>query len=84
MYVPRHFGEQRVEVLHQLIRERPLGTWVTLSGAGLNADHLPFEVDTEPAPFGTLRGHVARGNPAAPSVPTPRFARCFSSPWNTR
>jgi transcriptional regulator len=64
MYVPIHFNEPRVDTLHQLIRERPLGTLVTLAAGGLNANHLPFELDTEPAPFGTLRGHVARGNPA--------------------
>lgn len=63
MYVPAHFNEQRVEVLHQLIRERPLGTLVTLNAGGLNADHIPFEVDSVPAPFGMLRCHVARANP---------------------
>ena len=63
MYLPAHFNEPRIELLHQLIREQPLGTLVTLTGEGLNANHLPFEIDTEPAPFGTLRGHVARANP---------------------
>jgi transcriptional regulator len=63
MYVPQHFDEQRVEVLHQLIRERPLAALVTLDREGLNANHIPFEIDAEPAPFGTLRGHVARANP---------------------
>lgn len=63
MYLPSHFEEQRVDVLHQLIRERPLGTLVTLDSKGLNANHIPFEVDQEPAPRGTLRGHVARANP---------------------
>jgi transcriptional regulator len=63
MYVPHHFSESRVEILHRLIGERPLGTLVTLSADGLNADHLPFELDPKPAPLGTLRGHVARANP---------------------
>lgn len=63
MYLPPHFDEQRVEVLHQLIRERPLAALVTLDSDGLNANHIPFELDPEPAPFGTLRGHVARANP---------------------
>jgi len=63
MYVPPHFDEQRVQVLHQLIRERPLAALVTLDREGLNANHIPFEIDAEPAPFGTLRGHVARANP---------------------
>src|SRR5262245_40747764 len=63
MYLPSHFEEQRVEVLHQQIRERPLGTLVTLDSTGINANHIPFEVDADPPPFGTLRGHVARANP---------------------
>lgn len=63
MYVPAHFDEPRIELLHRLIRARPLGTLVTLAGDGLNANHIPFEIDIEPAPFGTLRGHVARANP---------------------
>lgn len=63
MYLPSHFAETRVDVLHQLIRERPFGTLVTLGSSGLNANHIPFEIDPSPAPFGTLRGHVARANP---------------------
>jgi transcriptional regulator len=63
MYTPSHFSESRVEVMHALIREHPLAALVTLGAEGLNANHIPMEVDAEPAPFGTLRGHVARANP---------------------
>jgi transcriptional regulator len=63
MYLPRHFDESRVDVLHGLIHAHPLGALVTLTAGGLDANHIPFEVDPEPAPFGTLRGHVARANP---------------------
>ena len=63
MYLPTHFEETRVEVLHGLIHAHPLGALVTLTPGGLDANHIPFEVDPEPAPFGTLRGHVARANP---------------------
>jgi transcriptional regulator len=63
MYVPAHFEETRSEVLHRLIREHPLAALVTLGPGGLNANHIPLELDPEPAPLGTLRGHVARGNP---------------------
>lgn len=67
MYQPSHFEEKRTEVLHQLIREHALGTLVTVSSGELNANHIPFEIDptaqSEAAPFGVLRAHVARGNP---------------------
>ena len=63
MYIPRHFAETRVEVLHDLIRRHPLGTLVVPTADGLEASHVPFEISPEPAPFGTLRCHVARANP---------------------
>ena len=63
MYLPKYFEETRVEVLHALVRAHPLGALVTLGAGGLEANHIPFEIDSDPAPFGTLRGHVARANP---------------------
>jgi transcriptional regulator len=63
VYLPAHFTESRVEVLHQLVRDHPLAALVTLGPDGLAANHIPFEIAAEPAPFGTLRGHVARANP---------------------
>ncbi len=62
MYVPRHFEEPRPEVLHALIRQRPLATLVTLTARGLEANHIPLLVAPHDGPHGTLRGHVARGN----------------------
>jgi transcriptional regulator len=62
MYLPKHFAEARVEVLRELIHAHPLGTLVTLTPGGLDANHIPFEIDPEPGPHGTLRGHVARSN----------------------
>jgi transcriptional regulator len=61
-YLPRHFEETRVEVLHDLVRANPLGALVVLGREGLIANHVPFELIAEPAPFGTLRCHVSRAN----------------------
>jgi transcriptional regulator len=65
MYVPPLFDEQRPELLHGLIQANPLGTVVTHGAGGLDAVHLPFEIEapTEEAPFGILRAHVSRNNP---------------------
>lgn len=63
MYTPQHFEEPRIYVMHELMRARPLATLVTLSSVGLNANHIPLHLIDQPAPFGTLRGHVARANP---------------------
>jgi transcriptional regulator len=63
MYNPPHFKEDRVSVLHAAIRAAGLATLVTTGPDGLVAGHIPFLLDPEPAPFGTLHGHLARGNP---------------------
>jgi transcriptional regulator len=63
MYLPATFKEERVAVLHDAIRRIKVGTLVTLGSEGLEASHLPMLIDPEPAPFGTLFGHLARANP---------------------
>lgn len=63
MYIAKHFEETRVEVMHELIRSRPLASLVTQSSGGLNANHIPLYLSDSPAPYGSLRGHVARANP---------------------
>lgn len=63
MYVPAHFAESRPQQLHQLIREHPLGMLVTHGAAGLDANHLPFELLVDEESCGRLIGHLARANP---------------------
>jgi transcriptional regulator len=63
MYLPQHFEETRVEELHRIITEYPLGTLVVNGPNGLDADHLPFELDRNAGGWGRLFAHVARGNP---------------------
>lgn len=69
MYVPAHFAETRTEVLHRIVVEHPLGMLVTRSDAGLDADHIPFELDAARGPLGTLLAHVARANPLHQRIP---------------
>ncbi|MDE3053279.1 MAG: FMN-binding negative transcriptional regulator [Gemmatimonadota bacterium] len=70
MYVPTHFAVTDIPALHALIRAHPLGTMVVPTGDGLDANHLPFVLRPQPAPFGTLHGHVARPNPVWRSAMT--------------
>ena len=63
MYLPAAFAENRPEALHALITAHPLGTLVTHGADGLDANHIPFELDTGVGPHGILRAHVARANP---------------------
>lgn len=70
MYIPAHFAEARPEALHRIVREHPLGMLVTHGDHGLDADHIPFELDDGVAPMGLLRAHVARANPVWQRCPT--------------
>jgi len=64
MYTPNHFKEERPQVLHELVREHPLGLLITQDAQGaLDANPLPFLLDTEPDGRAVLRAHVARANP---------------------
>jgi transcriptional regulator len=65
LFVPALFKEDRINVLHAAIRRTGLATLVTLTADGLVASHLPMLLDPEPAPYGTLVGHLARPNPQA-------------------
>jgi transcriptional regulator len=62
MYVPAHFDEPRTEVLHDLIRQHPFGMLVTHGANGLDANHIPFELNAEQGGMGMLTAHVARAN----------------------
>lgn len=62
MYLPPAFREDRLQVQHDLIRKHPLGLLVTVGHDGPLASPLPFVLDESASTFGTLRGHLARGN----------------------
>lgn len=63
MYLPTCHQENDPATLHALIRAHPLGAWVAPGAARLVANHLPFVLDAERGPHGTLRAHVSRANP---------------------
>lgn len=62
MYVPKHFEEQRPEVLHALITAHPLASLVSFDGSQLQSSQIPLLLDPSAGPLGTLKGHVARAN----------------------
>jgi transcriptional regulator len=63
MYIPKLFDEPDVAVMHDLIRAHPLATLVTMTATGMEANHIPLLLLDQPAPRGSLCGHVARANP---------------------
>lgn len=81
MYLPKSFEQPDVETLQEFVWAHPLGVLVTMTSSGLDGNHIPFLIDAEPAPYGTLRGHVARANPIWREVtPTTEALVIFQGP----
>jgi transcriptional regulator len=68
VYIPKANQENRLPVLHALMRDHPLASLVTFGSSGLFATHLPMVLEApEPTDgdgpaFGTLNGHISRAN----------------------
>lgn len=64
MYIPEHFAEKDSGTLHTEIERIGLGALVTATPNGLQANHVPFQLDRNAGELGTLRCHVSRNNEA--------------------
>ncbi len=62
MYNPPAFRETRLDVLHALIRQHPLGLLISGGAGGLMANPIPFLVQPEVGEHGRLLAHMARAN----------------------
>lgn len=60
MYIPEHFAIKEAEAAYRIIEAHPLGALVISTPEGLDANHIPFELDAD---RGVLTAHVARANP---------------------
>lgn len=69
MYLPAHFAETRPGTIRQLLRDHPLGCLVTQGPEGLDANHVPFEVDGPADGIVTLKAHIARANTLWQDIP---------------
>jgi transcriptional regulator len=64
MYQPPLFREERLDVLHALIRAHPLGMLISVGPDGeAEANTIPMLLDTTRGENGILKCHVARANP---------------------
>lgn len=70
MYVPPHFDESRIDVLHALIEKSAIGVLITHGKSGLDANHIPFELNRAQGAQGVLHCHVARKNPVWQDIAT--------------
>lgn len=82
MYTPRHFHEDRLDVLHDVIVAHDFGLLLaTMDDGRIEAAHIPFLLDRDRGPHGTLLGHVARANPLATRLAaSPRVTAVFQGP----
>jgi len=62
MYIPKHFEETRLPVIHGLIDAHPFASLITMGPAGLVASHIPMVLERDGTLPGVLRGHVSRAN----------------------
>lgn len=80
-YRPKHFEETDPATLHALVRAHPLSTWVVPQTDGeLLVNHIPFLLDTDRGPHGTLVGHVARANPVWRALTAAATVAVFQGP----
>jgi transcriptional regulator len=63
MYLPNSFREDDPALLHDLMRRYNFAVLVTQHDNAPFATHLPFLLDAQRGPHGTLLAHMARANP---------------------
>lgn len=63
MYVPRHFANENVDGLRELIGDNALGALVTEIDGTLEATHVPCVLDPLRGRHSALRFHLAAANP---------------------
>lgn len=62
MYIPAHYANADLAAMQQFIEQHPFAILFSQSDGSPVATHLPFLLDRDASPSGTLLGHVARQN----------------------
>jgi|SRR5579859_255449 len=62
MYIPAHFKETRLEMLHALMQAYRFATLISVLDGELFATHLPVLLEADRGESGTLVAHMARAN----------------------
>jgi transcriptional regulator len=63
MYIPAVFAERDLTRLHDFIEQHSFGVLVSQVEGLPFATHLPFLLQRQAGPYGSLIGHMARANP---------------------
>lgn len=62
MYIPKHFEEVRVDVMHKYIDAHPFATLITMKEGSPEANHIPMILIGDSGVPAALNGHLARAN----------------------
>lgn len=65
MFIPNSFRVSDTDALHDLIAAHPFGILIGTFENAPYASHIPFLLERDTGPQGTLIAHVARNNPQA-------------------
>jgi transcriptional regulator len=80
MYVPASFRETDLDVLHAFVEQHSFAILVSDAGGEPFGTHLPFLLDRQRGPHGTLVGHMARANPHWQTAAGKRALAIFHGP----
>ena len=81
MYIPRHFKQHDLKVMHDLIETQALATLITEVTGQVQATHMPVVLDRNHGSQGRLRFHLARPNPTCGALNgTHEVLMIFSGP----
>ena len=65
MYVPTHFALSNTAAVHEFLRTNVFATVAGLVDGAIQVAYAPIVLNTNPAPLGGIRFHLARANPFA-------------------
>jgi transcriptional regulator len=80
MYIPTAFHETDQAKLHKFIASHSFGLLVSTRDGEPFASHLPFLLEQNAGPHGTLVGHMARANPHWQGLDGQDVLAVFSGP----
>ncbi len=63
MHIPSKFRETNTDVLCKMIADHPLGTLISSYEEEIDANHIPFYVNTSDSGLTLLQSHIAKANP---------------------
>ncbi|CAI3938723.1 Predicted FMN-binding regulatory protein PaiB (PaiB) (PDB:2OL5) [Commensalibacter communis] len=62
MYIPEHFKENDLQLLHTAIKDIQVAHIITQHSYGVEASFVPLFLDTQQEEKGVLYGHIAKAN----------------------